>query len=306
MFQCQDVINCKALIDYYAEKKQMQIFKLLQQKWAVLKEIAYVLSIPYNATISLQKKSLTLSDVFGIGLKMTLHLNACVKKPNYQTNLASHLLNAITERKEEIFNNPMMTCALFLDPRFRNQIVRDEYKMQEAKTALLNIWRRLITLDASQSVEEKDDGINTSTKSDVSFEYDEQAELEKYLGSSFATESTVTNVSQRGEGKEDIEHLLDMFDPEPIKSNENIIQFWENNKNEHKEIYKLATVVMGIPPTEVQEERNFSKLNYVFTDRRCKLTEERLEDIMTINLNEETFYLVKQEEINAMKCNENV
>lgn len=93
-----------------------------------------------------------------------------------------------------------------------------------------------------------------------------------------------------------------MFQPEPLKSSENIIQYWEINKNEHKELYKLATVVMGIPPTEVQSERDFSKLNFVFTDRRCKLTEERLEDIMTINLNEEIFHLVKLEEKNAMIC----
>lgn len=300
VFQCQSVIDCKAVIDYYAEQKQTQIFILLQRKWTVLKEIAYVLSIPYSATISLQKKSLTLSDVFGIWLKMTLHLNACVQKENYQTELASHLLNAINERKKEIENNPMMTCALFLDPRFRNQIVRDENKIQQAKSTLLNIWRRLITLDESKPTEEQNEVINTSNKSGVSFEYDEQVELDKYLANGYATESIVSDESRREEETGDIEHLLDTFDPEPIKSNENIIQFWENNKNKYKEIYKLATVVMAIPPTEVQTERDFSKLNFVFTNRRCRLTEERLEDIMTINLNAEIFYLVKEEEKNAM------
>lgn len=282
----------------------MQIFKLMQQKWDILKEIAYILGIPYKATISLQKKSLTLSDVFGIWLNMTLHLSACVKKcPNFKTNLASHLLNAMTERKEDLFNNPMMSCALFLDPRFRNQIVRDENKMQEAKTTLLNIWQRLTSLDASPPAKNENDTVNTSTKSTISLEYDEQAELEKYLGGDFATESFVSNELQRDGEEEDIEHLLDMFDPAPIKSNENIIQFWEDNKNKYKKIYKLATVVMGIPPTEVQEERDFSKLNYIFGDRRCHLTEERLEDILTINLNEEIFRLVKQEEINAISQN---
>lgn len=282
------------------------MFKFLQLKWAILREIAYLLSIPYNATIALQKKSLTLSDVFGIWLKMTLHLTACMKKENYQTDLASHLLNAVTERKEEIFNNPMMTSALFLDPRFRNQIVHDENKMQQAKTTLLNIWRRLITLDvdANKPAEVENVVINTSNKSEVSFEYDEQTALDKYLGSGFTTESIVPNESQRVEESVDIEHLLDMFNPEPIKSDENIIQFWENNKNKYKEIYKIATVVMGFPPTEVQNERDFSKLNHVFTDRRCNLTEERLEDIMTINLNDEIFHLVKEEERNAMMASQ--
>lgn len=122
----------------------------------------------------------------------------------------------------------------------------------------------------------------------------------------FATESIDLNEPQSGEIDGDIEHLLDMFCPQPVKSDENILQYWEENKNNHKEIYKLATVVMAIPPTEVQKERDFSSLNYIFTDLRCQLTEERLEDIMTINLNTEVFYLVKQEGLNAMICNQNV
>lgn len=296
------MINCKKVVDYYAEKKQM--FKLLQQKWDVLKELAYILSISYNATISLQKKSLTLSDVFGIWTKMTLHISACLNKVNYVTNFAKHLLEAMNERKHEIFNNPMMNCALFLDPRFRRQIVQDEVKMHEAKQTLLNIWRRLITLNTSMPMQ-TDDSIqaNTSAKSEAS-EFDENAELEKFLECGLAP--STSNESQREDKTEDIEHLLDMFSPEAIKPSENIIEYWENNKNEHKEIYKLATVVMGIPPTEVQSERDFSKLNYVFSDKRCNLTEERLEDIMTINLNGELFFLVKDEEINILRCKENM
>lgn len=278
----------------------MEVFVLLQRKWDILREIAYVLS---NAMIELQKKSLTLSDVYGIWLKMTLHLNACVQKENYQTGLAQHLLDAITERKEEIFSNPMMTSALFLDPRFRNQIVRDETKLEQAKANLLNLWRRLISLDGNKSTkEEKEEegATNTSKKSDISFEYDQQAELDKFLAVSFATESVDSSDLQKEEEKGDIEYLLDTFDPEPIKSNENVLKYWEDNKEKHKDIYKLAIVIMAIPPTEVQTERDFSKLNHVFTDRRCNLTEERLEDIMILNLNDEIFQLVKEEEINAM------
>lgn len=60
-------------------------------------------------------------------------------------------------------------------------------------------------------------------------------------------------------------------------------------------------IVYAIPPTEVQIERDFSKLNYVFTNRRCKIQSERLQDIMLININPECFYLVKKQEI--MECN---
>lgn len=296
-FQCKGVIDCKAVIDHYAEQKENH-FILLQRKWNALKEISYALSIPYNATISLQKRSLTLSDVFGIWLKMTLHLEACVKKGYNETELAQHLLDTMNERKEEIMNNPMMLSAIFLDPRFRIQITRDESKVQQAKNNLMNIWRRLLTLEKSEPAEEEKE-TNISNQSEKSFEYDEQAELDNYL-SGCTAEPTVPNETRRDV---DIEHLLDTFDPEPLKSTESVIKFWEDNKHKHIELYKLAVVVMAIPPTEVQKERDFSKLNFVFTNRRCRLTEERLDDIMTINLNTEMFYLVKSEEINTLLCN---
>lgn len=106
----------------------------------------------------------------------------------------------------------MMSCALFLDPRFRIQIVRDEHKIQEAKTTLLNIWRWLITLDASKPAEVEIAANNTSTKSAASFEYDEQTELDKYLNGGVATESIDLNEPEREGGDEDIEHLLSRTD----------------------------------------------------------------------------------------------
>lgn len=278
------------------------MFLLLLSKWVVLKEIAYVLSIPYHATIALQNKSLTLSDTFGIWLKMQLHLNACLNKKNYQTGLANNLLDAIIARKDHLFGTPLMAAALFIDPRFRSQIVHDETKVTQAKSVLQNIWRKLLTLfDTEQSPEEViNDNTSQNTEQNneqISFEYDEQSELDKFLASNNTTEMVVSTAPSY---EIDIELLLEIFDPAPLKSNENVLKWWETNKNEHNEMYKLATVVLAIPPTEVQIERDFSRLNFVFTDRRSKLTEQNLEDIMIISLNGEVFNLVKQDEQNEM------
>lgn len=66
-------------------------------------------------------------------------------------------------------------------------------------------------------------------------------------------------------------------------------------------MYKLAKVIAAIPPTEVQIERDFSKLNFVFSNRRCSLTEDKLEDIMIIYLNDELFQQVKEDELNELR-----
>lgn len=292
------MIDCEDVVKYYAETEKTELFVLLQSKWIILKEIAYILSIPYDAIISLQKKSLTISDVFGIWMKMQLHLNACLKKSNYQTGLANHLLNAINNRKDQIFETPIMAAALFLDPRYRHQILKDDAKVSQAKTTLKNIWRKLLSLsanDPSEEGKEPTEPINSSNKSDeISFEYDKEAELDKYLTCTDEAAAAIESITFSNEV--DIEHILDTFNPAPITSKENILEWWEANKNENHELYKLASVVFAIPPTEVQIERDFSSLNFVFSNRRCNLTEEMLEYIMVIHLNEEVFHFVKQQQ----------
>lgn len=157
-FQLQDVVACKEVVNHLADNKQVCMFKLLKRKWSILREMLYIMSIPYKATVSLQKQSLTLSDVFGIWLEMQLHLNACSKRTNYKSNLAKHLTSTLSERKEVIFKNPFMASALFLDPRFRSQIVRDEQKVDQAKETLKSIWRRLLALSVTEmhNTEERD------------------------------------------------------------------------------------------------------------------------------------------------------
>lgn len=70
------------MIEFFAAKKNKQC-ALLLKKWPVLAEFVYILGIPYRATIALQSRELTLSDVFGIWLKMELHLKNCNRNPSY-------------------------------------------------------------------------------------------------------------------------------------------------------------------------------------------------------------------------------
>lgn len=101
--------------------------------------------------------------------------------------------------------------------------------------------------------------------------------------------------------EDDIDLLLETFDPPLISSKTDIIGYWESIKDDNEVLYKLAMVIFSIPPTEVQIERDFSELNFVFSARRCGLTKERLEDIMIIHLNKDLFYVVKNEQLMELK-----
>lgn len=124
--------------------------------------------------------------------------------------------------------------------------------------------------------------------------------MDKFLIGTAQNSAHATEHTQIRE-EEDIEMLLETFDTPTVSSKTDVIQFWEAEKENNEILYKLAMIVFAIPPTEVQIERDFSKLNFVFSHLRCRLTEERLEDIMVINLNSDLFYDVKKEQLIAQK-----
>lgn len=262
--------------------------RLLLQKWLILREIVYILQIPLRATIELQQEDLTLSDVYGIWTKMRLHLNACASKTNYKTSLVKYLVEALLMRQENIFSNPYMIAALFLDPRFRHQIISNESKVEEAKRLLSDLWRRIAYCIERTELERQKDSPN------VSFEFDAEADLDNYLT------GRCTRPTNELEYNFDIESALELFQPPQIPANSSILNYWHATKNEHPQLYELAMIVYAVPPTEVKIERDFLLLNHVYSKRRGQLNLDRLADIMMINLNSGTFHIVKEKELKEM------
>lgn len=109
------VFHCKNALTNLSKNANETDVRLTLEKWTHLKEILTILQIPYKATIALQKRELTLSDAFGIWLKMKIHLQSSVIKRMCQTNFANCLTNALHERQQIIFNNSAMLSAIFLD-----------------------------------------------------------------------------------------------------------------------------------------------------------------------------------------------
>lgn len=146
---------------------------MLLKNWQILKEVVYLLKIPFNVTIEFQNKRLTLSDVYHRWTLMQLNLKECLTKKAYKTGLAEHLLNALIKRNECFFSIPLMCSALYLDPRFHMVITRDDEKTEIAKQNIITIGRRLENLrNKSAAQNQNADAGNNSTES-LSFEFDE-------------------------------------------------------------------------------------------------------------------------------------
>lgn len=144
-----DVAKCKSAIQFLADVRKNMLCVLLLKKWHVLKELITVLQVPYKGTLALQRRNLTLSDAYGIWEKMCILLKTADMQ-RISTNFRQTLINALNRRKTNICDSPTMWCALLLDPRYRQQILRDEAKTSEAINLLKNLWHKIEFLREDQ------------------------------------------------------------------------------------------------------------------------------------------------------------
>lgn len=136
-----------------------------------------------------------------------------------------------------------------------------------------------------------------SIDSNPDIDFDDPQLLNKYLSTN-QNESIDVDIERIDM---DIERELELFDPESMSTDKCIIEFWNSQEKQHKNLYTLAKCIYAIPPTEVEIERDFSQLNFILTQRRQNLSEENLEAILHIHLNKDLFYVIKEAELTKLK-----
>lgn len=190
-----------------------------------------------------------------------------------------------------------MQCALYLDPRYRTEILRKREMVERAEEIIVNLANRTENIEgqARQAVATPNDKEPENELHLIDF--DDTTMLDEYL----ARGSALTSPSQTAT-HHTIEQELELFNPQKLSTNQSIIEFWERTKDEYPIMYKVALILYAIPPTKVQIERDFSALDFIFTARRYNLSPDLLEAILTIHLNIDLFREIRDEELaNVLK-----
>lgn len=137
-FQLKDIIACLHLIIHFESSER--VCALLLKRWDVVLEMVRALKVLYDTTISLQNEKHTLSDFYGDWVLAKIKLDKLAIKQS-SSKIAARLSHAIENRKTELFEKPMMLCAIALDPSFCS-VLSDDQKMQ-AKNELNKLLQRL-------------------------------------------------------------------------------------------------------------------------------------------------------------------
>lgn len=266
------------------------------QKWLELTEIVRVLHLTFVATKMLQIPSFTLSDFFGCWLKMKYKLNKLIENEKLITDLATTLLQKLIAREKDLLHYPSMLCAIYLDRRYKKEL-KDNDHIAIAKHTLINLYERVVA--NRQPTKQLDE-------SESSFD-----SFEQYLrqdGSPLNYSNTCAELmDERVDAVEfdriDFMRKLQAFDDNSaqIHYKTNILDDWEARKEVHPELYEVACIIYGIPPSQVTVERAFSAMAFVFNPKRSKLSQKMLEDILMIKLNSELVQSINDRDLDALK-----
>lgn len=66
-----------------------------------------------------------------------------------------------------------------------------------------------------------------------------------------------------------------------------VFDYWRKNMETKPELYKLATVIHSVPPTQTSVERAFSAMALILNPLKTRLSDKNLENMLLIRLNRE-------------------
>lgn len=261
-------------------------------KWDVLKELVNTLKVFYQATIVMQKNDFKLSDFYATYIFMETKLTKMMRKQSI-TQLAKHLFDMLSKRKNDLISNSSMIAALALDPRFCAEL--GDAQKRVALDSLENLWKRLNNSVGEEQVAILNDS-NTSNDSDGDITINKTTILKVIMKRKNLNIEPVAEVSSFNIR----DALLRFMSHDHDITEGTILDFWNLKQKEYPKLYELAEVILAISPTQAMVERSFSVLNHVFNNRRNRLGANLLENILFISLNEDLFKFVNNQDINAL------
>ncbi|KYM94576.1 Zinc finger BED domain-containing protein 4, partial [Cyphomyrmex costatus] len=286
-----DMLENLLLFQDYCEELSVTKFQnfvtLKDDEWLKIKKICTALRPSKICTKRLQEEQLTLSEFFGLWFKTKVTTEAL------QTSFSKLIVEQMIYREENY--NDILLSAVYMDPRYK--VLLDNTQIQRAKTHLKRLWIKIVSvnhnnIENSMNKSNENSNGNSSNSSGTGSSYDEFENLLKLK----EQQHTLMNSSSRESDLylHRIENELERYNNEQkrISRRINILEFWEEKKQDQLELYKLAMIVLAVPATQVSVERLFSGLKFILSPLRTNISENILENYCLLELIE--YFVIKK------------
>lgn len=261
----QMLLKCKDFIFLLTENSGNYCF--LEEKWEKLSLMVHTLRPLHEASVKLRSQQITFGDFYGIWIECK------IKVRNLKNSFAFTLCKKFSDTEKSLMERESLLGAVYLDPRY--QLLLTVSQKAQAVLHLKNIWECLKAFEKSSMTTSKEEMEPTTVTSDETFD-----DLEEFLRSKESANKSLVSTEIN------IEYILNSFEyVQRLDKKKDILEFWEENKNRHPQLYKIATVVLAIPVAQTSLDRVFSSLKFILKDNKNCLNKKTLEEILIIRNN---------------------
>lgn len=251
---------------------------LSESTWDELTEFLKSLTPAKELTKKLQEEQLTVGDFYLAWMMCQIKLNQMT------TKLTTDIVAAMKRREILLFENDIFINGMCLDPRVNS--VLTQVQIQKAKENLTKLYVANFELELGNK-----ENINYNTSNINSDCSNAQFELDEFLNSSYINKhDNLISLLCRHDSSDNLvcrlQSSLDQFLNEPLlSSKEHVLIYWQKSKDKYPYLYKLSTIVLASPMTQVSVERLFSSLKFVVSNYRLSLKDDVIEDLLFIRCN---------------------
>lgn len=185
-------------------------------------------------------------------------------------NLATKLQEKMAERAPRLFDNSIMVCCVYLDPRIMKKLAPTQNSF--AQSSLIKIFDRL------KEMKQTECRVVNDTLDEIQSEF---------INQDFPAVSRVPLLQE-----------MEKYERVPAYDiRANVMKFWQENKNTYPLLHQLAEILHAIPSNQCGTERSFSSFSYLRSRYRMSMSAENLSNILMVRLNKEIFYELKKKRI---------
>lgn len=194
-------------------------------------------------------------------------------------NLVREILKGITDRLGNLENSKTLLISTFLDPRFKNVGYSEEGVADRTKQWVENLV--VGKINESVTVRENQASASTSTTSSSSQSVESPSVWGHFTKkASLSSKSTVSSSRSRA-----IIEVQRYLEEDLLDKNEDPLEWWRYHSYNYPYLSKVVIEKFGTVATSVPCERVFSKSGQLISERRSRISSNKVKQIMFLNVN---------------------
>jgi hypothetical protein len=272
----EPLISTLALVNY--EKNTLTL-----SDWQIIAYSLKALKVFQEVTVDVSaEKNVTISKIIYLSRALLRHCRVMQEDPELPVevqNMVRKMQEQLIRRFSNIEDNLIIAEPTLLDPRFKKYGFADPAAFEKTKAAITKAASHIVLNVQSDNDETSSGNNDHNDGSDNDAQKDEFSIWADYDNK---TSSVFLNDNATAAGIVEVNRYIQ----EPIiKRSQNPLMWWKERKFTYPRLFELMKTRLCIPATSVPCERVFSKAGLTISDKRSRLSAQKVQKLLFINGN---------------------